>query len=147
LWATLDALRENLGRPAARFEFRQAIEATNEMLIASGKPKFNDSSVSFQYFKWRTFNGVKSREVGIYPKRNSFEISVPVVRTPRKPKEAPAESATPPAKKAARGAGKTVGGVAAAVVKVEAPAPASVPPAPVVSSRLAGISKEAAASE
>lgn len=179
LWAIADNLRESLKRNPARFEYRAKVAAENEKIVAKGGEAFVDNSISFQFFKWRTFNGIKGREAGLYPKRNSFDLSVPVVRTPRKPKETPAPVAKPaketvkgkggahlpklppvalpaaskpaakvPAKKATKAAKKAAGVKPAAKktapVKVDAPAPASVPAAPAVSSRLANISEAAA---
>ena len=90
LWDVCDKLQDKLGRPPARFEFRQAI---------FGK-EYNPDSASFQYFAWRKFHGVKGRSIGIYPKRNSFEANTPAPEAPAKvpAKKAPAKAAKPAVK-------------------------------------------------
>ena len=67
LWAICDRLHKELGRPPARFEFRGAVKEEKE--------EFNHDSVSYQYFLWRKFNGVKGHTSGRYPSRGSFDLS------------------------------------------------------------------------
>lgn len=71
LWDAADELREKLGRPPARFEFRAVTQA------------FKSSSAVFQFFQWRKFHGIAGRATGIYPKQRTFQPS-----TPRVPKTA-----------------------------------------------------------
>lgn len=137
LWDVCDKLQDNLGRPPARFEFRQAI---------FGK-EYNPDSASFQYFAWRKFHGVKGRSIGIYPKRNSFEANTPAPSAPAK--KAAKQAATPAPKPAAKKAPAK-----AAKPAVKASKPKAAPkgkvsidtPAPKVSSRAAKAA-EAAKSE
>ena len=119
LWKIIDGLHESLGRFPARFEYLKAVHDANAA-NPEGR-QFKISSSSFQYFKYRVFHGIKGRSVGIYPKRNSFEMSVPVKRVPRQKKtndKQTPELPTPP------------------------PAPEA-PAAPPVSSRLAEVSAKA----
>lgn len=74
LWVICDKLKTKLGRPPARFEFRQAIQTVKG---PDGETPINADSASFQYFAWRKFHGIKGRSIGIYPKRNSFEANTP----------------------------------------------------------------------
>jgi hypothetical protein len=91
LWAIADDLKAKLGRPPARFEFRQACEGKG----------FVSHTISFQFHFWRTFNSIPGRALGIYPKRNSFELSVPtpyVRKRDQKEAAEPAKAANKPAK-------------------------------------------------
>lgn len=133
LWDVCDKLQDNLGRPPARFEFRQAI---------FGK-EYNPDSASFQYFAWRKFHGVKGRSIGIYPKRNSFEANTPAPSAPAK--KAAKTAAKVPAKKAPAKAAKPA--VKASKPKAAPKGKVSIDtPAPKVSSRAAKAA-EAAKSE
>lgn len=137
LWDVCDKLQDNLGRPPARFEFRQAI---------FGK-EYNPDSASFQYFAWRKFHGVKGRSIGIYPKRNSFEANTPAPSAPAKKAAKKAVKTAPkvPAKKAPAKAAKPA--VKASKPKAAPKGKVSIDtPAPKVSSRAAKAA-EAAKSE
>ncbi len=81
LWVLCDSLKKKLGRPPARFEFREAIQSFKG---TDGNSPINPDSASFQYFAWRKFYGVKGRSIGIYPKRNTFEANTPVAPQPAK---------------------------------------------------------------
>lgn len=81
LWELCDGLKKKLGRPPARFEFREAIQAFKG---TDGVSPINPDSASFQYFAWRKFYGVKGRSIGIYPKRNTFEANTPEPVKPAK---------------------------------------------------------------
>ena len=67
LWAICDNLSEKLGRPPARFEYREA--------VSKAKETYNHESVSYQYFQWRKHNGVKAHASGRYPSRGTFTVS------------------------------------------------------------------------
>lgn len=68
LWAICDNLRDaNKNVAPARFEYRK--------VVSEQKEKFNHESVSFQFFQWRKFHGIKARATGKYPSRGSFEVS------------------------------------------------------------------------
>lgn len=107
LWDVCETLQKSLGRPPARFEFREAI----------ANKSVNGDAASFQYFAWRKFHGIPGRSLGIYPKRNSYEVNTaaPVAtktaRTPaarksaaNKPKPAPAVKVAKKAAKPAKAA-------------------------------------------
>jgi len=97
LWAVADKLTAKLKRSPARFEFRQAVAELNEKRKETGAAFFCENTASYQYFFWRKFHGVKGREAGLYPKRNSFEAATP---RPRKAVSLPTpKPATPAAKK------------------------------------------------
>jgi len=98
LWGICDTLQKDLGRPPARFEFRQAVQ---KMKGTDGKSGVNPDSASFQYFAWRKFHGIKGRSIGIYPKRNTFEANVTEPKPAKVPK-APAKKAAKVAKPAAK---------------------------------------------
>lgn len=102
LWEIADRLREKLGRSPARFEFRAAVVKANEKRAAKGQPELVPASVSFQFFKWRTHHGIAAREAGFYPKRNTFDLSIPT--RIRKPKD---KTAPAPVKKVAKKSAKT----------------------------------------
>lgn len=89
LWAMLDLLLEDKGRAPARFEFREAISIENEHRLEIGVNLIHPDTASVQYFLWRKFYGIKARESGLHPKRNSFEVSIPVpyVKKERKGEE------------------------------------------------------------
>jgi hypothetical protein len=151
LWDIMDKLREKLGEPPARFEFLEALTKANDKLREKGDKLFDLSSASFQYFNWRKFHGIPGRSLNKYPKRGTFELSVPVVKEPkRKAKEAAPEAPTPAAKKAATKTAKPAAKVpakktapAAKKAAKKAPkAPAAGSP-PAVSSRLAKASAAA----
>lgn len=78
LWTMLDRLLEDKGRAPARFEFREAVSISNEERLAIGVNLIHPDTASVQYFLWRKFYGIKARESGLHPKRNSFEVSIPV---------------------------------------------------------------------
>ena len=135
LWDICDKLQDKLGRPPARFEFRQAI---------FGK-EYNPDSASFQYFAWRKFHGVKGRSLGIYPKRNSFEANTPAPSAP-----APTKAAKPAPKPAAKKAPAKTAKPAVKASKPKAAPKGKVSidtPAPKVSSRAAKAAEAAKASE
>lgn len=90
LWAVCEALKKTLKRPPARFEFRQAIQ---DFTGPDDVTPVNADSSSFQYFAWRKFHGIKGRSLGLYPKRNTFEVNTPApvkVKVPKPAKTAPA---------------------------------------------------------
>lgn len=91
LWNVLDSLLERLGRAPARFEFRGEAELLNAKRIGENLTPWHPDTVSMQYFKWRTFYGIKARETGLSPKRNSFEVSVKVEKV-KKQRNAKVES-------------------------------------------------------
>jgi hypothetical protein len=114
LWAICDGLKKTLKRPPARFEFRQAIQ---DFKGPDGVKTVNADSSSFQYFAWRKFYGIKGRSLGLYPKRNTFDVNTPAKKaaTPKKPaapspvassftKAAPGKSGESKASKDARAA-------------------------------------------
>ena len=134
LWEIADRLKTKLGRPPARFEYRQAVAEENAKRKKLTLLELVDASASFQFFKWRTFNGVKGRSAGIYPKRNSFDLSTPTRKPAKAPKTAPvAPVKTKPAAKPAK--------VKTAKKAAKAKAPEAAPIG--VSSRLAEASANA----
>lgn len=156
LWAIADACRETSlkgpdKREPARFEYRQAV-------ADSGKT-YDVNSISFNWFSWRKFHGIEGRATNLFPKRGTFEVSDGKknklkVGEPAPAKVPPAPTVPKPAAKtvktAKKAAGKPVKASAPKAAK-KTPAPAPKPdtakPAakPVVSSRLAKASAEAAA--
>lgn len=67
LWAICYTLQTKLKRPPARFEYREA--------VAKSADEFNHESVSYQFFQWRKFNGVRAHASGRYPSRGTFTAS------------------------------------------------------------------------
>lgn len=67
LWAIADAVKSDLGRNPARFEYREA--------VAKSGSQFNHESISYQWFRWRRFHGIKGHSSKRYPSRNTFEAS------------------------------------------------------------------------